>query len=55
MPDLRHTLYWNPDVTAKDSRLTFRTSDMHGTYIVKVEGRTKNGKKMIEYASFEVK
>lgn len=55
MPDLRHTLYWNPDVTAKDSRLTFRTSDMHGTYIVKVEGRTKNGKKMIEYASFKVK
>lgn len=55
MPDLRHTLYWNPDVTAKDSRLTFRTSDMRGTYIVKVEGRTKNGKKMIEYASFEVK
>ncbi len=55
MPDLRHTLYWNPDVTSKDSRLTFRTSDMRGTYIVKVEGRTKNGKKMIEYASFEVK
>ena len=54
MPDLRHTLYWNPDVTAKDNRLTFRTSDMRGTYIVKVEGRTKDGEKMIEYASFEV-
>jgi len=54
MPDLRHTLYWNPNVTAKDSRLTFRTSDMRGTYIVKIEGRTKNGEKMIEYASFEV-
>lgn len=55
IPDLRHTLYWNPNVTAKDSRLTFRTSDMCGTYIVKVEGRTKDGKQIIGYASFDVK
>lgn len=55
MPDLRHTLYWNPDVTAQDTRLTFRTSDMRGTYIVKVEGRTKSGERIIGYASFEVK
>ena len=55
MPDLRHTLYWNPNVTAKDSHLTFRTSDMCGTYIVKVEGRTKKGDKLIGYASFQVK
>ena len=55
MPDLRHTLYWNPNVTAKNSRLTFRTSDMHGTYIVKVEGRTENGEKLTGYASFQVK
>ena len=54
MPDLRHTLYWNPCVTSKDSRLTFRTSDMHGTYIIKVEGRTKGGEKLIGYASFQV-
>lgn len=55
MPDLRHTLYWNPNVTAQDTRLTFRTSDMRGTYIVKVEGRTKSGERIIGYASFEVK
>ena len=55
MPDLRHTLYWNPNVTAKDSHLTFRTSDMRGTYIVKVEGRAKDGKKLTGYASFHVK
>lgn len=54
MPDLRHTLYWNPNVTAQDTRLTFRTSDMRGTYIVKVEGRTKSGERIIGYASFEV-
>ena len=55
MPDLRHTLYWNPNVTAKDNHLTFRTSDMRGTYIVKVVGRTKDGKKLTGYASFHVK
>ena len=55
MPDLRHTLYWNPNVTAKDNHLTFRTSDMRGTYIVKVEGRAKDGKKLTGYASFHVK
>lgn len=55
MPDLRHTLYWNPNVNTKDNRLTFRTSDMRGTYIVKVEGRTKNGGKIIGYTSFDVK
>ena len=54
MPDLRHTLYWNPNVTAKDNRLTFQTSDMCGTYIVKVEGRTKDGEKLMGYASFHV-
>ena len=54
MPDLRHTLYWNPNVTAKDTHLTFRTSDMRGTYIVKVEGRTKNGEQLIGYTSFKV-
>ena len=55
MPDLRHTLYWNANVTAKDSQLTFRTSDMRGTYIVKVEGRRKNGERLIGYTSFVVK
>ena len=54
MPDLRHTLYWNPNVTAKDSNLTFRTSDLRGTYIVKVEGRTKAGEQLVGYASFKV-
>ena len=55
MPDLRHTLYWNANVTAKDSQLTFRTSDMCGTYIVKIDGRRKNGERLLGYASFVVK
>ena len=55
MPDFRHTLYWNPDVTGRDTELECRTSDMCGTYIVKVEGRTPDGKAISGYTSFEVK
>ena len=55
MPDLRHTLYWNPNVTGKDHILECRTSDMCGTYMVKVEGRTPEGKVITGYTSFEVK
>ena len=55
LPDFRHTLYWNPDVTAKDKQLECLTSDMCGTYIVKVEGRTPEGKIIHGYASFKVK
>lgn len=55
MPDLRHTLYWNPNVAAQDATLTFRTSDMRGTFVIKVEGRSKDGEKILGYALFEVK
>ena len=55
MPDFRHTLYWNPNVTSHDTELECRTSDMCGTYIVKVEGRTPDGKAISGYTSFEVK
>ena len=55
MPDFRHTLYWNPNVTSQDTELECRTSDMCGTYIVKVEGRTPDGKTIQGYTSFEVK
>ena len=55
MPDFRHTLYWNPSVTANDQQLELLTSDMCGTYIVKVEGRTTDGKAIHGATSFEVK
>lgn len=55
LPDFRHTLYWNPDVTAKDKQLECRTSDMCGTYIVTVEGRTPDGQTIKGYTSFVVK
>ena len=53
-PDFRHTLYWNGHVSGKDKQLECRTSDMCGTYIVKVEGRTPDGTPVRGYASFEV-
>ena len=53
-PDLRHTLYWNPNVTVNDCQLECWTSDMCGTYIVKVEGMTKEGKFVSGTTSFQV-
>lgn len=55
LPDFRHTLYWNPAVTAKDQQLECRTSDMCGTYLVKVEGRSPDGQVLKGYTTFEVK
>jgi len=54
LPDLRHTLYWNPNVTNKDNLLECKTSDMCGKYIVKVEGLTPDGKIIKGYTSFDV-
>ena len=55
LPDFRHTLYWNPNVTANNNQLECRTSDMCGTYIVKVTGRTSDGKIIQGQTSFDVK
>ena len=53
-PDLRHTLYWNPDVTGKEKQLECWTSDLCGTYIIQVEGLTKEGKRISGNTSFVV-
>jgi hypothetical protein len=45
-PDYRPTIYWNPDVKADQNGqavVTFRTSDVGGTYKVVVEGMTGEG------------
>lgn len=55
LPDFRHTLYWNPTVTTDDEVLECWTSDLSGTYVVKVEGFTKSGKRVAACTSFEVK
>lgn len=53
-PDLRHTLYWNPKVTSCDKVLEFRTSDLCGTYVIRIEGLTKSGKRIAACTSFDV-
>lgn len=47
LPDLREVLYWESDITidaAGQYDLSFFTSDMVGTYQVKVEGMSANGR-----------
>lgn len=44
IPDFRHTLYWNPDITPDTKNIVFYTSDMKGTYIMTLQGITSNGK-----------
>lgn len=42
-PDLRQTLYWNPDVSP-DENIHWHTGDVAGKYEVRVSGRTESGK-----------
>ncbi|MDL2208448.1 hypothetical protein LJB97_02370 [Parabacteroides sp. OttesenSCG-928-O15] len=46
MPDFRHTLLWEPSLRSeakKEMTLPFYTSDVPGTYLVTVEGISKEG------------
>lgn len=46
LPDLRHTLYWNPDLNLANDTVTkvhFKTSEIEGYYSIDVEGITDGG------------
>ncbi|WP_244160746.1 hypothetical protein [Flavobacterium defluvii] len=44
IPDFRNQLLWNPDVQLnKDSETSFYTSDLSGTFEIRLEGFTKTG------------
>ncbi|HET7179736.1 MAG TPA: hypothetical protein VFI14_08430 [Chryseosolibacter sp.] len=46
MPDQRHLLYWNPDVTTNSDgqgQIEFYTSDVDGSYAIVVQGIDKYG------------
>ncbi len=44
IPDFRNQLFWNPDVQLnKDSETSFFTSDLSGTFEIRLEGFTKSG------------
>lgn len=57
LPDLRHTLYWNPEVTLSNQSpvtLEGRTGDLAGSYTVVVEGLSVTGKPFLSTATFTV-
>ena len=53
IPDFRHTLYWNPDITS--AVVSFYTSDMKGIYLVTLQGVAVNGKIIKIQSLFVVK
>jgi hypothetical protein len=58
LPDMRNTLYWNPDIiTNKDGKtvLQFYSSDRKGQYQVVVHGMNDRGDFVTRNATFEVK
>lgn len=54
IPDLRNTLFWNPDISI-NQQVQFYTGDNKGKYLVVVQGLTKDGEPVATVAAFEVK
>uniref|UniRef100_UPI00261598D8 TonB-dependent receptor plug domain-containing protein n=1 Tax=Ulvibacterium sp. TaxID=2665914 RepID=UPI00261598D8 len=55
--DYRTTLFWNPDIGIEDSRrppIQFYTGDANGSFVIKVEGITKDGRAVTGQHVFEV-
>lgn len=58
VPDLRTMLYWNPQISTDSmgvAKFTFRTSDIPGTYWLRLMGTTSTGHIVTIERSFEVK
>lgn len=58
IPDLRSTIYWQPNITThEDGRATidFYNADNAGTYNVVIEGLSENGKPGNAFFTYEVK
>lgn len=58
VPDLRTMLYWNPQISTDstgNAKFTFRTSDIPGTYWIRLMGTTSTGHIVTLERSFEVK
>jgi hypothetical protein len=56
MPDPRYLLYWNPHLEVESSKteVEFFTSDVPGTYMIKVEGLSDKGDPITSTATFVV-
>lgn len=58
VPDLRNLLYWSPNLKTNEQgrqQVKFYTSDQAGTYVVEVQGLSKDGKAGSARYTFEVK
>lgn len=54
IPDFRHTLYWNPEITPATDAVSFYTSDMKGRYVVTLQGITTTGEAVRTQCEFVV-
>lgn len=57
MPDVRNTLYWNPELelnSEMDQRISFRSSDLKGDYEILIRGSDSNGKYLEKHIPFRV-
>lgn len=55
IPDFRHTLYWNPEITPVTDTVSFYTSDMKGKYVVTLQGITATDEAVKVLGEFVVK
>jgi hypothetical protein len=55
-PDLRTTIYWNPQVNTGESKGTVRfyTGDQRGIYVIQIEGITEDGRPFVYWEEIEV-
>jgi len=57
MPDVRNTLYWNPELSPSpgtDQHITFRTSDLKGGYEILIRGTGPGGRYFEKRIPFRV-
>ena len=57
IPDFRQILFWEPmlDISSPEQTLTFFTSDLPGTYEIRLEGFTSYGKPISVRSTFKVR
>lgn len=58
VPDMRHTLYWNPSAKpdrGQDAQFSFFTSDLDGEFKITVEGITSDGRIVRGSSTFSVR
>lgn len=54
IPDFRSQLYWNPEVRADQTQISFFTSDVKGTFEIVAQGFNKEGKLVTVKTDFTV-